>query len=697
MEDYQKKTKILIVEDSLSQAEELRFLLEKKGFEVTHAIDAEKGLELLNVQLPDLIISDIMMPGMDGFAFCAQVKSKYQQIPIILLTVLSDPIDILKGLTCGSDSFITKPYKADFLLNQIHYLLTNFKIRKVPVEDTNQEVLYKGKTYSIKSSRFQVLDLLFSTYENAVIQNKELIEVNNKLYRTQQELKEFNKHLEELVTERKQELTHNQRLLVTLTSEAPVVLFSINKEGVFTISEGKGLAKLGLKPGEVVGFSAFDVYKDYPEIVDQVHQALSGKEVRTILNIHNISFDILYQPVFDEAGEVSSIVGVAVDLSEQRSAIAKLAESEVKFRTVFESSMLGKSITSMDGSMHVNKSFCEILGYTEQELKTKKWKDITHPDDIDFSTQISDSMLDGETNRANFQKRYLHKDGHIVFADVMTSLYRNDQDEPQFFITSMMDISDRIESEKKLMIKSQQLEQSNREKEEMIATKDKLFSIIAHDLKGNFSPLLGFAELLMDKFDQLSKEYIQSTIKILYESLNRQHELLNNLLEWGQIQRGSLLFNPSKHNLLATLNDQLGLLKQNLQDKSISIVTDVDKDLNVWADRHMLETILRNILSNAIKFSFINGQIKISAEHKNGFHQINITDFGLGIKPENLEKMFSKNEFLSTTGTKNEKGSGLGLILCREFVDTHDGTIWAESQVGKGCTTHFTLPDKIQG
>jgi len=694
MIENQDLTLVLIVEDSLTQAEELRYILENNAFEVLHAINAEKGLALLKTYTPQLIISDIVMPGMDGFEFCAQVKSTFQHIPLILLTSLTDPIEILKGLACGSDSFITKPYKEEFLLNKIHYLLSNFKIRKEAVEETNHEILYKGEKYTINSSRLQVLDLLFSTYENAVAQNQELKNVNRELNRTQLDLKSINQHLEELVSERTQELLLNQQLLVTLTSEAPIILFSINKDGIFTKSEGKGLTKLGLIPGEIVGVSAFDFYRNYPVVIEQLNQALNGKEVRSILNINEIFFDILYQPVFNAAGVVESVVGVAVDVTEQRLAVAQLSESETKFRNVFENSMLGKSITAMDGTLSVNKSFCDILGYTEQEMTTINWKEVTHPDDVGLSNYQIEKILQQEISHASFQKRYIHKDGHIVYADVLTSLYRNERKEPQYFITSIKDISDRIEAENKLAMKSQQLEESNREKEEIIATKDKLFSIIAHDLKGNFSPLLGFAELLIEKMDQLSKEDIQSTAKVLHESLEKQHQLLNNLLEWGHVQRGSLQFNPEIQNLRDVLLEQYQLLNQNLHDKKISIVSDVDHDIALWADKHMLDTILRNLLSNAVKFSNIGGQVHVTTQQKDTFHQINISDFGIGVKPENLGKLLNKNEFLSTKGTKNEKGSGLGLILCREFVETHGGRIWVESQVGKGTTFSFTIPQK---
>jgi two-component system, sensor histidine kinase and response regulator len=247
-----------------------------------------------------------------------------------------------------------------------------------------------------------------------------------------------------------------------------------------------------------------------------------------------------------------------------------------------------------------------------------------------------------------------------------------------------------------LRIKSDELEKANIEKEGLIVTKDKLFRIIAHDLLANFNPLLGFSDLLLNNKDNLSKEEIHSMSLILNDSLNNQFQLLTNLLEWGRIQSGRLHFNPENLNLFFCINETAEILKQNILVKEIVFEIEVEKDFEIFADKHLLDTIFRNLISNAIKFSNSGGKINVSAQQKHGFVQIDITDFGLGIDTMNMEKMFDKNEFLSTPGTKNEKGSGLGIILCREFIEKHGGKIWAESMVGSGTTISFTLPNKIK-
>lgn len=184
------KTNILIVEDSKTQAEKLKYILQSNGYEVNHASNTNNAIEYLNQNTPDVIISDIIMPGKDGYEFCKELKSNnsLKNIPVILLTSLSDPSDIIKGINSGADSFITKPYSENFLLSKIEYLITNFKIRTKADSEISFEVYFAGKKHIINSSHLQMIDLLFSTYENAVIKNEELRRTNNELKQTQTQL-----------------------------------------------------------------------------------------------------------------------------------------------------------------------------------------------------------------------------------------------------------------------------------------------------------------------------------------------------------------------------------------------------------------------------------------------------------------------------------------------------------------------------
>jgi len=198
MSDYQKQRKedvyILIVEDSLTQGEKLKFILEEEGFNVDWMMNAESALEFLETHTPTLIISDVMMPEMDGFEFCSRIKQHqaWKYIPVIILTTLSDPYDILRGMEVGADNFITKPYNRDYLLSRIEYLLINMKLRSISNKRSPEigiEIYFAGKKHYITSERLQIIDLLFSTYEAVVQKNIELERLNKELKMANEKIK----------------------------------------------------------------------------------------------------------------------------------------------------------------------------------------------------------------------------------------------------------------------------------------------------------------------------------------------------------------------------------------------------------------------------------------------------------------------------------------------------------------------------
>lgn len=178
-----KEIEILVVEDSLTQAEQLKFMLEKKEYRVTIANDGVQALEYINNSMPDLVVTDILMPKMNGYELCQKIKEdeKLKHIPVILLTSLSDPIDVIQGLKSKADNFITKPYNERFLLSRIQHMLINIELRKNKISEMGIEVFFAGEKHFINSERIQIIDLLLSTFENAVQKTKELEDANNEL------------------------------------------------------------------------------------------------------------------------------------------------------------------------------------------------------------------------------------------------------------------------------------------------------------------------------------------------------------------------------------------------------------------------------------------------------------------------------------------------------------------------------------
>ncbi|MBN2486019.1 MAG: HAMP domain-containing histidine kinase [Bacteroidales bacterium] len=221
-------------------------------------------------------------------------------------------------------------------------------------------------------------------------------------------------------------------------------------------------------------------------------------------------------------------------------------------------------------------------------------------------------------------------------------------------------------------------------------TKNKFFSIIAHDLKSPFNAVLGLSKILRDKSGD--KPEFQKHAANLYETALNSYNLIEDLLEWSRAQSENIPFKPRTVNLKNELDGSVQMLQNLARKKQISIESSVQNNIHVFADINLLHSILRNLITNAVKFSNNNGAIQISAKMKTRFVEVAIHDNGVGMTENSLKGLFRLDKKESSPGTQNEMGTGLGLLICKEFIDMHNGKIWAESTEGKGSTFYFTLP-----
>ena len=247
--------------------------------------------------------------------------------------------------------------------------------------------------------------------------------------------------------------------------------------------------------------------------------------------------------------------------------------------------------------------------------------------------------------------------------------------------------------------KSHQISRMNNEIQEqrdhlnkLNKTKDKFFSIIAHDLKNPFNSIKGFTELMIENNAEYDSEKRLKFLKIVRESSSKASSLLNNLLTWANAQSENFEFKPAKINLKNEIESVVTFLEIQAVNKDIKIINEVADDIYVKADSNMLRTILRNLISNAIKFTNPRGSVKISASEEDNFIKIAVKDSGVGIPKSELDKLFNIETKTSTSGTANEQGSGLGLVLCKDFVQKHGGVIKVKSELNKGSEFTFTLP-----
>jgi two-component system sensor histidine kinase/response regulator len=228
--------------------------------------------------------------------------------------------------------------------------------------------------------------------------------------------------------------------------------------------------------------------------------------------------------------------------------------------------------------------------------------------------------------------------------------------------------------------------------QEKLDMKDKFLSLITHDLKNPISSIQLISEALSKSSSNLSKEELVNEIIEIGESARNLLTLLDNLLDWSRIQVGSFPFNPENIDLNFIIRANIELFRINAMLKKINLIVETEEQILVYADANMVSTVIRNVLSNAIKFTPINGNITTEVKIKDNLILVSIKDSGVGINELNKKKIFNYNSGFTTHGTSNEKGSGIGLILCKEFVEKNDGRIWLESKEGIGSTFYFTIP-----
>ncbi len=243
------------------------------------------------------------------------------------------------------------------------------------------------------------------------------------------------------------------------------------------------------------------------------------------------------------------------------------------------------------------------------------------------------------------------------------------------------------QAEEDLRVLNQQLHAAN-------ASKDKFFSILAHDLRAPFTSLLGLPQAILENIETYSKNDIKKMVSLMYTSSERLYALLTNLLEWSRLERGLIECEPDALVLLEIVDRNLRLFASTASQKQITLHHRIQQGLIAYADENMVNTVLRNLLSNALKFTSAGGSIEVTASRNADMVEVAVSDTGVGIRAEEMESLFRLDIKFSTPGTAGENGTGLGFMLCKELVEKNGGTIRVESEPGKGTTVAFTLPAK---
>ncbi len=260
-------------------------------------------------------------------------------------------------------------------------------------------------------------------------------------------------------------------------------------------------------------------------------------------------------------------------------------------------------------------------------------------------------------------------------------------------LLSLKDSNQKLENEiEERKIIEEKLKSSEISLKELNATKDKFFSIVAHDLKNPFNTLIGFTQLLIQSYEMLTEDKIKNFHERINFAAKQGYNLLENLLDWSRTQTSAIKWLPETTSLARLINETSQLIKSMAHTKNIELSINIDDSINVYADVNMITTVVRNLLTNAIKYTFVNGKVTIDATDIGKKIEVIVRDTGVGISDTDIEKLFRIDINHSTIGTAEEKGTGLGLILCKEFILKNQGEIWVESNKNEGSSFHFTLP-----
>jgi len=367
-----------------------------------------------------------------------------------------------------------------------------------------------------------------------------------------------------------------------------------------------------------------------------------------------------------------------------------LQESERKLDTLLANlpGMAYRCKNDKDWTMEfVSKGCYNLTGYPAEKLinnATISYNDIISPEFRDYLWRKWQNVLE---QKATFEDEYsiITATGEIKWVWESGNGVFNQQGELLALEGFIMDISEQKSAITDIIKSEKILKESN-------ATKDKFFSIIAHDLKGPLHALQGFSELLKEGYSDYSDEDRIRYIRNIHEVAEQLNKLLQNLLDWSRSKTGRIEFHPENKYLSLIIKSTSDLLFEQARAKNITIFSKVTADVRVYCDENMIKTVIRNLISNAVKFTFPGGRILVEANNHGHEVVVCVADNGIGIPKNQISKLFRIDEVYKTDGTQKEKGTGLGLILCREFVEKNGGRIWAESDPGKGSRFYLTLP-----
>jgi PAS domain S-box-containing protein len=480
-----------------------------------------------------------------------------------------------------------------------------------------------------------------------------------------------------------------ERDLRTLIELAPDAIVVVDGAGAITRANAQAGALLGYRREELIGMPVEVVVPKELREAHRSHRRGFTLEPRPRsmgqdLELHAMRKDGGRVPVEISLSPVTldghrHVIAAIRDVSDRVQADEALRLAEERFRNAFDEAPIGMALVAPDGRwLRVNRSICEIVGYSEQELLGLTFQDITHPADLDADLEYVRQMLAGEIRTYRMEKRYFHKDGHIVWINLSVSLVRDSAGTPVHFVGQIEDITERREAE---------VARARAER-----ARDEFFALVSHELRTPLTSIMVSADLIADGEDERLTEAGRSYVEVIQRNAEREMRLVSDLLLLVQIQEGTFEVHLEQANLREIVEDAVEAARPVAERREVAVSSHTVPTLPCRGDNQRLGQALDNLLANAIKFTPPGGNVDVRLSVEDGTAAIEVQDTGIGIPEEERNRLFERLFRGADARTAEVPGLGLGLTIVRTIVNAHGGQVEVDSMVGVGTTFRLVLP-----
>ncbi|MEE3715855.1 response regulator [Tumidithrix elongata RA019] len=666
--------KVLVVEDEVITGRVISEELSLLGYVVTDlATSDEEVIASVIGNRPDLVLMDIILKGSprDGIEIATILRREFQ-LPFIYITAHTDDATLERAKNSEPYGYLVKPFDERDL--------------RVAIETAT----YKHRMERQLAMREAQLSAILKSTSDAVIATDNTAEITY-----------MNPAAEKLT---------GWRFAEALGRDVTEILYLVDENSGEEIAHPVPLV---LQTGQVSFLNNSTATIDRQGIKKPVGDSAS--------------------PICMPSGAIDGAVMVLWDMTDRKRAEAALSESESRFRNAFETAAIGMALNALDGRfLKVNLALCQLFGYSESELLSLTYQEITHADDMASDLDAMHSLLTGKIGSFNLEKRFWHKKRHIVWILLSVSLVRDTMQQPMYLIAQMQNISDRKQaeialsqlnnelesrvarrtealqkSESRLISTNEQLAIANAELARATRLKDEFLANMSHELRTPLNAVLGMAEGLLESVFGSINERQKKAIDTIERSGRHLLDLINDILDLAKIESGKLELQISDVPIQSICDNSMLLVRQMALKKNLRLSTHIPGDIGmIWVDDRRIRQVLINLLSNAIKFTPTEGSVTlevwVETEERRGEKPteeasssqvaFSIVDSGIGISRENIQKLFQPFVQIDSSLSRQNVGTGLGLSLVQRIVTQHGGTVSVESEVGQGSRFTIRLP-----